>query len=133
MLHTTSVMGSYAPAQADRQLCGVKPRTRTMEMASWLLTTSQRPSVAMMSSVSSPVRLSSSTSGSATTYFFSSRSPKARDTAGQHDNIEWGNQVAGAAQVFGNRSRSKQPVGGACSRAAELHAVPLSSSARARA
>lgn len=58
-----------------------RERTRTMVMASWLLTTSHNPSVAMMRKVSLPVSSVSRMSGSATTYFLSRRSPNALDTA----------------------------------------------------
>lgn len=57
--------------------------TRTMAMASWLLTTSHSPSVAIMRKVSLPVSSVSKMSGSATTYFLRRRSPKALDTARQ--------------------------------------------------
>ncbi len=61
---------------------GSLQRARIIMIASWLLTTSQSPSVARMSRWSSLLSSSSKMSGSATTYRFSSRSPNARDTAG---------------------------------------------------
>ena len=61
---------------------GQRRRTRIIMIASWLLTTSQSPSVARISRWSSLLSSSSRMSGSATTYRFSSRSPNARDTAG---------------------------------------------------